>query len=592
MSTKLVHEVKAVTEWRCPDVAYVTQDKVERSHVEVNDIVILNKEAYQVHEILSATSLIVSTHDPALLKSDGRSKKRYTFNCATGINVNAVPRAGTIKICSAVHANAFVTACVACGSTCEELGLHEFVRGMLLPPLQRIRWKRVVLDESHKLQCTSTAQFRCISKLKTRLKWCMTGTPMPKCADNLNGQFSFLGIPSTKLTQSTIPWIAGSMIRHTKKMCLRDAAGLTSLPAITYTNVHVALTDTDMLSYSRARSETRACYAAQTDGDATFYTRIFQCLSRERRACTVTAPKVKGRASSERAVAAGLPPIPADALNAEDDCPVCMEAIPHPVVLPCRHCFCHLCLLTMLENGDHYCSLCKEPLDGKSVLQARRTCRAIEVALAAAPAPAPAPEPEPEPEPVIPAERGAVETATLESQATCLPKFQALLDVVQRGRPTLVYTQFDDAVHTLKLLLEQEGIAVQILTGSSTRASREQAIARFRASSAGVLILSLRTAAVGLNLIHASQVVFMEPAMNTGLEAQACGRVYRLGQRNPVEIIHLIAVGTVDEKIRLFRDIDTSDTDGSAIQIGKICVVMSDRQRKLWRTQRLQNLIL
>ena len=45
----------------------------------------------------------------------------------------------------------------------------------------------------------------------------------------------------------------------------------------------------------------------------------------------------------------------------------------------------------------------------------------------------------------------------------------------------------------------------------------------------------------GLNLTFASQVVLLEPSLDVGMEAQAAGRVHRLGQTSEVTVHRLHA---------------------------------------------------
>jgi hypothetical protein len=373
------------------------------------------------------------------------------------------------------------------------------------------------------------------------------------------------------------------MARHTKRACLLDKDGLTTLPPITYRDVLVQLSASDVVEYRRRKTRTRERYAARADDDKRFVQKMFQLLSEERKACAVIrdgdGPK---RTTGVSGGALELPPVPADAINPTDDCPVCTEPISHAVVLPCRHCFCHECLLATLGGGDHRCALCRVAMTSVQVATVKRVCQVVHDVLALQQ------QQSIEAEVEVEAGDGKVRLPS------AMSKFEALLGMVTGAgaAPTLVFTQFDATVYTLRSLLREHNVPCQVLTGSMTRAGRERALRSFRERDHGVLILSLRTAAVGLNLVHASLVVFMEPPMNTGLEKQACGRVHRLGQKNPVSVVHLIAADTVEERIRAFRDMDTSNAFASAIQVGKATVVMPEAQHRLWRQTQLENLMM
>ena len=51
-----------------------------------------------------------------------------------------------------------------------------------------------------------------------------------------------------------------------------------------------------------------------------------------------------------------------------------------------------------------------------------------------------------------------------------------------------------------------------------------------------VFLLSMRSGAVGINLTSANYVFVLEPALNPGLEEQAVGRAWRMGQQRPVTV--------------------------------------------------------
>jgi len=65
-----------------------------------------------------------------------------------------------------------------------------------------------------------------------------------------------------------------------------------------------------------------------------------------------------------------------------------------------------------------------------------------------------------------------------------------------------------------------------------------------------LLLLFFHSAgAVGINLTQANRVFLMEPSFNPAVEAQAIGRVHRLGQKRNVEIIRLVMKDSVETRI-------------------------------------------
>ncbi len=70
-----------------------------------------------------------------------------------------------------------------------------------------------------------------------------------------------------------------------------------------------------------------------------------------------------------------------------------------------------------------------------------------------------------------------------------------------------------------------------------------------RDPSIKLIIMSLKTGGVGLNLSRASKVYFMEPYFNPGAMNQAIDRVHRIGQVREVNVEVLISRGSVEEKM-------------------------------------------
>jgi len=80
---------------------------------------------------------------------------------------------------------------------------------------------------------------------------------------------------------------------------------------------------------------------------------------------------------------------------------------------------------------------------------------------------------------------------------------------------------------------------------------------------------SSRAGAVGINLTQANRVFLMEPAFNPALEAQAIGRVHRLGQKREVQIVRLVISDSFESRMMAFLKTkygsdDSNNTDGDS----------------------------
>ena len=64
-----------------------------------------------------------------------------------------------------------------------------------------------------------------------------------------------------------------------------------------------------------------------------------------------------------------------------------------------------------------------------------------------------------------------------------------------------------------------------------------------------VFLISLKAGGTGLNLTSADVVIHFDPWWNPAIEDQATDRAHRFGQKNVVEVIKLIAKGSIEEKI-------------------------------------------
>jgi superfamily II DNA or RNA helicase len=132
-------------------------------------------------------------------------------------------------------------------------------------------------------------------------------------------------------------------------------------------------------------------------------------------------------------------------------------------------------------------------------------------------------------------------------------KIGALRRLLRRARvPALVFTEYRD---TLERVSAELGEGVIHLHGAMTMTEREEAARAFTQGGAMVM-LATDAASEGLNLQRRCHlVVNLELPWSPVRLEQRIGRVDRIGQRQRVHAVHLLASGTIEERIvaRLLR---------------------------------------
>ncbi|KAJ4458578.1 putative DNA excision repair protein ERCC-6-like 2 [Paratrimastix pyriformis] len=124
---------------------------------------------------------------------------------------------------------------------------------------------------------------------------------------------------------------------------------------------------------------------------------------------------------------------------------------------------------------------------------------------------------------------------------------------VWRGEPKNKVLLFSYAVRTLELLegyLAARGYATLRLDGGTPAAKRQGLIDRFNQDPGVFLFLiSTRAGGTGLNLTAANIVVLFDASWNPSADLQAEDRSFRLGQSQFVQVVRLVAAGTLEEQI-------------------------------------------
>ncbi|WP_404456420.1 SNF2 helicase associated domain-containing protein [Oceanobacillus kapialis] len=122
------------------------------------------------------------------------------------------------------------------------------------------------------------------------------------------------------------------------------------------------------------------------------------------------------------------------------------------------------------------------------------------------------------------------------------------------GRRVLIFSQFTQMLGIIGKELSQEGIPYFYLDGQTASEERMDRVNRFNEGERDMFLISLKAGGTGLNLTGADTVILYDSWWNPAVEQQAADRAHRIGQKNEVQVIKLVARGTIEEKMNELQE--------------------------------------
>lgn len=137
-------------------------------------------------------------------------------------------------------------------------------------------------------------------------------------------------------------------------------------------------------------------------------------------------------------------------------------------------------------------------------------------------------------------------------------KFEQLMQIVEEsklsGRRVLIFSQFTKMLEIIGRELAIQGLPFFYLDGRTPSEERVEICNRFNAGERDLFLISLKAGGTGLNLTGADTVVLYDMWWNPAVEEQAADRAHRMGQTNVVQVIKLVARGTIEEKMNELQE--------------------------------------
>ena len=200
--------------------------------------------------------------------------------------------------------------------------------------------------------------------------------------------------------------------------------------------------------------------------------------------------------------------------NYKDEiCPICFDEPKSATVVPCCHrLFCGGCILTSLA-GKATCPLCR--------------CSIVPQQL----------------QPIAEKARQPQETKQAPTSQEPLRKIEQLLELLRTGMEAnpnarfLIFSRFDNPLTQITQELSSMNIQAAQVQGNKDVIHRM--LKQFEVGQLRVLSLNSIMAGAGMNITSATHVILLH-AMNHEEEKQILGRAYRMGRKDPLEVIRLL----------------------------------------------------
>ena len=128
-------------------------------------------------------------------------------------------------------------------------------------------------------------------------------------------------------------------------------------------------------------------------------------------------------------------------------------------------------------------------------------------------------------------------------------RYDLIIDLIKGREHSLVACQWRHQIDVLSEMMERAKIPFCIISADDTAEKRNTTVEQFQAGHFRALLAHPATAAHGLTLTRARSVIWASPTFNSEHYLQFNRRIYRIGQTNRTEIIHIVAEGTIENDV-------------------------------------------
>jgi SNF2 family DNA or RNA helicase len=127
---------------------------------------------------------------------------------------------------------------------------------------------------------------------------------------------------------------------------------------------------------------------------------------------------------------------------------------------------------------------------------------------------------------------------------------ETLDDILDAGKKVVIFCRFLAEIAAIRKLLEKQRVGYAWIAGEVKMEARGEEVRRFQEDpDCRVFVAQIQTAGLGITLTAADTAIFYSLDYSYANYDQCKARIHRISQKNACTYLHLIARGTVDEKV-------------------------------------------
>ena len=213
-------------------------------------------------------------------------------------------------------------------------------------------------------------------------------------------------------------------------------------------------------------------------------------------------------------------------IKSNEECSICFEDLDDTdstvlCVKTCGHAFCKTCIEEW-KKSKHNCPLCRCKIGENGLMPLNDFINKTD------------------------SKKKKIENTLVLKEKKIVPKFLEVKNICEQNRndQIIVFSDYVLPIRELKKYLDECKITSRLVAGGDN--SGEDYIKEFKTDRSIQVLLATKKCSVGLNFVNANKVIFLSVPVSVNIDKQSRDRVYRIGQKKPVEIYYLITENSLE----------------------------------------------